>query len=94
VPRTNSSNAKRTLRSMLAGADMKFGSFVCEKQRSIMGRSYPRREAPPAQEHWGTYGWTYTAASHVDPLRWAKARMRACLEHPGKCIVSSELRKF
>jgi hypothetical protein len=60
----------------------------------LNGRKYPAREVPPSSESWGSYGWTYTPASHTDPLRYAKARMEACLKHPGKKILGSELKRF
>ncbi|SRR5260221_3065322 len=40
------------------------------------GKVVPRREIYPSAEAWGTYGWTYSANSHANPLEAARAKMK------------------
>jgi hypothetical protein len=40
------------------------------------GKVVPRREVYPSAEAWGTYGWTYSPASHANPLKAAREKMK------------------
>jgi len=40
------------------------------------GAVVPFREVYPVAESWGTYGWTFTSASHPDPLQAARERVK------------------
>lgn len=44
------------------------------------GSIVPLREVYPVAEQWGTYGWTFTSASHGEPLPAARERARQLLE--------------
>ena len=44
------------------------------KASEVFGKEYPDRECCPSTEEWGEFGWTYTKASHSDPLAAKIAR--------------------
>jgi len=39
------------------------------------GAVLPWREVYPSPESWGSHGWTYTSASHGDPLQAARGKL-------------------
>jgi hypothetical protein len=43
------------------------------------GAVVPWREVYPVAEQWGTYAWTFTSASHREPLAAARDRVKALL---------------